>query len=57
MTRQKKLNRKKFFRKRLRFETNNLRLIKKNAKQIIIAKLQKKKDDEKKRVDAQFMRI
>jgi hypothetical protein len=71
-TKQKKLNRKKFFRKRLRFETNNLtlreceacwfetdnlKLIKKNAKQIIIAKLQKKKDDEKKRVDAQFMRI
>ncbi len=56
-TRQKELNRKKFFRKRLRFETNNLRLIKKNAKQAIFAKLQKEKDDEKKRIDAQFMRI
>ncbi len=55
--RQKKLNRKKFFRKRLRFETDNLRLIKKNAKQVIIAKLQKEKDDEKKRVDAQFMKF
>jgi hypothetical protein len=31
-TRQKKLNRKKFSRKRLRFETDNLRLIKENAK-------------------------
>ncbi len=73
-TRQKKLNRKKFSRKRLRFETDNLtlmlreceacwpetdnlRLIKENAKQVIIAKLQKEKDDEKKRIDAQFMRI
>jgi hypothetical protein len=56
-TRQKKLNRKKFFRKRLRLETDNLRLTKENAKQAIIARLQKKKDDEKKRVDAQFMRI
>jgi hypothetical protein len=43
MTRQKELNRKKFSRKRLRFETDNLRLIKDNAKQVIIAKLQKKK--------------
>jgi hypothetical protein len=34
-----------------------LKLIKENAKQVIIAKLQKEKDDEKKRVDAQFMRI
>ncbi len=56
-TRQKELNRKKFFRKRLRFETDNLRLIKENAKQIILAKLQKEKDDEKKRVDAQFMKF
>jgi hypothetical protein len=71
-TRQKKLNRKKFSRKRLRFETDNLtlreceacwletdnlRLTKENAKQVIIAKLQKEKDDEKKRIDAQFMRI
>ncbi len=56
-TRQKELNRKKFFRKRLRFETDNLRLTKKNAKQAIVAKLQKEKDDEKKRIDAQFMRI
>jgi hypothetical protein len=38
-TRQKKLNRKKFFRKRLRFEIDNLRFIKENAKQVIIAKL------------------
>ncbi len=73
-TRQKKLNRKKFFRKRLRFETDNLtltlreceacwletdnlRLTKENAKQVILAKLQKEKDDEKKRVDAQFMKF
>ncbi len=55
--RQEELNRKKFFRKRLRFETDNLRLIKENAKQIIIAKLQKKKNDEKKRIDAQFMKF
>jgi hypothetical protein len=34
-----------------------LKLTKKNAKQAIIAKLQKEKDDEKKRIDAQFMRI
>jgi hypothetical protein len=34
-----------------------LRLTKKDAKQAIAAKLQKEKDDEKKRVDAQFMRI
>jgi hypothetical protein len=34
-----------------------LRLTKKNAKQAIAAKLQKEKYDEKKRVDAQFMRI
>ncbi len=54
---QKKLNRKKFFRKRLRFETNNLRFIKENAKQVIIAKLQKEKNDEKKRIDAQFMKF
>ncbi len=51
-TRQKELNRKKFFRKRLRFETDNLKLIKENAKQVIVAKLQKKKNDEKKRIDA-----
>ncbi len=56
-TRQKELNRKKFFRKRLRFETDNLRLIKENAKQVIIAKLQKEKDNEKKRIDAQFMKF
>ncbi len=56
-TRQKELNRKKFSRKRLRFETDNLRLTKKDAKQAIVAKLQKEKDDEKKRIDAQFMRI
>jgi hypothetical protein len=56
-TRQKKPNKKKFIRKRLRFETNNFRLIKKNAKQAIIAKLQKKKNCEKKQIDAQFMRI
>ncbi len=40
-------NEKKFSRKRLRFETDNLRLIKKNAKQAIIAKLIKEKNDEK----------
>jgi hypothetical protein len=34
-----------------------LKLIKENAKQVIIAKLQKEKNDEKKRIDAQFMRI
>jgi hypothetical protein len=34
-----------------------LRLIKENAKQAIIAKLQKEKDDEEKRINAQFMRI
>jgi hypothetical protein len=34
-----------------------LRLTKENAKQVIAAKLQKEKDDEKKRIDAQFMRI
>jgi hypothetical protein len=34
-----------------------LKLIKENAKQTIVAKLQKEKDDEKKRIDAQFMRI
>ncbi len=56
-TRQKELNRKKFSRKRLRSETDNLRLTKENAKQAIVAKLQKEKDDEKKRIDAQFMRI
>jgi hypothetical protein len=28
-----------------------------DAKQVIIAKLQKEKDDEKKRVDAQFMKF
>ncbi len=56
-TRQKELNRKKFFRKRLRSETGNLRLTKENAKQVIIAKLQKEKDDEIKRVDAQFMKF
>ncbi len=56
-TRQKELNRKKFSRKRLRSETDNLGLTKKDAEQAIIAKLQKEKDDEKKRVDAQFMRI
>jgi hypothetical protein len=56
-TRQKKLNRTKFFRKHLRFETDNLKLIKKNAKQVIVAKLQKEKNNEKKRIDAQFMRI
>jgi mannitol-specific phosphotransferase system IIBC component len=38
-------------------KSDNLKLIKKNAKQVIIAKLQKEKNDEKKRVDAQFMRI
>ncbi len=51
------LNRKTFFRKSLRFEIDNLKLIKKNAKQIVIAKLQKEKNDDKKRVDAQFIRI
>jgi hypothetical protein len=51
-TRQKKLNKKKFSRKRLRFETDNLRLTKENAKQAIVAKLQKEKNDEKKRIDA-----
>ncbi len=56
-TRQKELNRKKFSRKRLRPETDNLKLTKENAKQAIAAKLQKEKDDEKKRIDAQFMRI
>jgi hypothetical protein len=56
-TRQKELNRKKFFRKRLRFETDNLRLIKENAKQVILAKLQKEKNDEKKRIDVQFMKF
>jgi hypothetical protein len=54
---QKELNRKIFFRKRLRFETDNLRLIKENTKQVIIAKLQKKKDDETKRINAQFMKF
>jgi hypothetical protein len=34
-----------------------LRLTKEDAKQAIFAKLQKEKDDEKKRIDAQFMRI
>jgi hypothetical protein len=34
-----------------------LGLIKENAEQGIAAKLQKEKDDEKKRIDAQFMRI
>jgi hypothetical protein len=34
-----------------------LRLTKENAKQVIIAKLQKEKDDEKKQVDAQFMKF
>jgi hypothetical protein len=29
-----------------------LKLIKENAKQVIVAKLQKKKNDEKKRIDA-----
>jgi hypothetical protein len=51
-TRQKELNRKKFSRKRLRLETGNLGLTKENAEQAIAAKLQKEKDDEKKRVDA-----
>jgi hypothetical protein len=56
-TRQKELNRKKFSRKRLRPETGNLGLTKEDAEQAIIAKLQKEKDDEKKRVDAQFMKF
>jgi hypothetical protein len=56
-TRQKELNRKKFSRKRLRSETGNLGLTKEDAEQVIIAKLQKEKDDEKKRVDAQFMKF
>jgi hypothetical protein len=34
-----------------------LGLTKEDAEQAIAAKLQKEKDDEKKRVDAQFMRI
>jgi hypothetical protein len=34
-----------------------LRLIKENTKQVIIAKLEKEKIDEKKRVDAQFMKF
>jgi hypothetical protein len=38
-------------------KSDNLRLTKEDAEQAIIAKLQKEKDDEKKRVDAQFMRI
>jgi hypothetical protein len=38
-------------------KTDNLKLTKENAKQAIIANLQKEKDDEKKRINAQFMKI
>jgi hypothetical protein len=34
-----------------------LKLTKENAKQAIVAKLQKEKNDEKKRINAQFMKI
>jgi hypothetical protein len=40
----KKLNRKKFSRKRLHFETSRMKFIKKDAKIILIAKFQKKKN-------------
>ncbi len=55
--RMKKLHDKKYARKRLRAQSDNLRLIKKNAKLTIIAKLQKEKKTEIKRVDAQFMKF
>jgi hypothetical protein len=34
-----------------------LKLIKENAKQAIVAKLQKEKNDQKKRIDVSFMKI
>ncbi len=55
--RAKKLNNKTLFRKRLRASSNNLRLTKKNANQVITAKFQKKREMKKKRVDVQFMKF
>jgi hypothetical protein len=52
-----KLHDKKYARKRLRAESENLRLTKEDAKRVIVAKLQKEKKVKKKRVDAQFMKF
>jgi hypothetical protein len=55
--RAKELNNKTFFRKRLRASSNNLKLTKKNANQVIIAKLQKNREIKKKWTDVQFMKF
>jgi hypothetical protein len=51
------LHGKKYARKRLRAESGNLGLTKEDAERVIVAKLQKEKEVEKKRVDAQFMKF
>ncbi len=51
------MHEKKFARKRLRAESNNLGLTKEDAKQALINKLAKEKALNKKRSDAQFMKM
>jgi hypothetical protein len=53
----KELQSKKHARKRVRAQSSNLRLIKKNAKHAITAKLRKEEEMKKKRSDVNFMRI
>jgi uncharacterized protein YbcV (DUF1398 family) len=57
MQRTKELKNKKLSRKQLNAAPNTLRLIKKNAKQIITAKFRKEEEMKKKRNDVNFMRI
>jgi hypothetical protein len=56
-TREKKLNRKKFSRKRLYLKTGDLRLTKENAKRLITTKLQKKQDMKQKKINVNFMKM
>ncbi len=55
--RQTELHDKKFVRKRLRAESDNLRLIKEDAKLILINKFAKEKTIDEKRANAQYMKI
>jgi hypothetical protein len=55
--RDKELNRKRFSRKRLHFETDRMRLTKEDAKMILAAKFQKEQNIEQNKINVNFMKM
>ncbi len=55
--RNKELNKKRFSRKRLHFETGRMRLTKEDAKMVLTAKFQKEQNIEQKKINANFMKM